>query len=102
MEQLKDLMVLEQLLNTLPKEVRVWVSEHKPKTSAKAARLANDYILAHKPVINDGGYLESVLLANHIQRCDKDGEAMFCLSEDSPSKTYQSSPATTTHYVRAI
>ena len=32
---------------TLPDEVRVWVAERKPKTTAKAAQLADDYLQAH-------------------------------------------------------
>ena len=38
----------EQLLNTLPEDVRVWVSERKPTTSAEAGQLAEDYLQARK------------------------------------------------------
>eukprot|EP00731_Ephydatia_muelleri_P036792 Em0326g4a len=47
-EQLRDLMILEQLVNTLQTEVRVWVTERNPKTSAEAAKLADDYLSARK------------------------------------------------------
>ena len=39
-------MVKEQLLNMLPEDVRVWVQERKPKTSAEAGELAEDYMQA--------------------------------------------------------
>eukprot|EP00731_Ephydatia_muelleri_P001970 Em0001g1970a len=45
---LRDLMILEQLVNTLQTEVRVWVTERNPKTSAEAAKLADDYQSARK------------------------------------------------------
>ena len=48
MELLLDLMVREQLLNTLPARVCNWVSEWKPKTSAEAAGQAVDYVQARK------------------------------------------------------
>ena len=47
-EQLADLMVMEQLLNTLPVNVKIWVEEKRPKTSEKAARLADDFLRARK------------------------------------------------------
>jgi hypothetical protein len=40
LEELRDTIVLEQLLNT---KVQLWVKEHKPKTSHDAAILADDY-----------------------------------------------------------
>ena len=47
-EELKDMVILEQLVNTLPDDVRVFVKESKPKSSAEAGRLADDYIIARK------------------------------------------------------
>ena len=41
-------MILEQLVNALQSEVRVWVTERQPKTSAEAAKLADDYLSAWK------------------------------------------------------
>ena len=45
-EELKVLIVLEQLVSTLPENVRIWVKE--PKTSAEAGQLADDYAQARK------------------------------------------------------
>ena len=40
--------MLEQLVSTLPKNVRIWVKERKPKTSTEAGQLADDYTQARK------------------------------------------------------
>ena len=48
-ENLNDLLevvAVEQLLNSMPTGVRIWVSERKPKTVAEAGKLADDYTLA--------------------------------------------------------
>ena len=47
-DKLRDVIVLEQLLLSLPSDVRVWVQEHKPKSSGAAAQLADDYIQARQ------------------------------------------------------
>jgi hypothetical protein len=41
-------LVTEQLLNTKPDNLRIWISERKPKTCREAGRLADDYLLARK------------------------------------------------------
>ena len=38
--------VTEQLLNTMPDDLCIWISERKPKTYREAGRLADDYLLA--------------------------------------------------------
>ena len=45
-EDMKDRIVMEQLINTMPSQVRVWVKERKPKTSKEAGELADDYVQA--------------------------------------------------------
>ena len=45
-DDMKDLMVKEQLLAALPEDVRLWVTERKPKGSADARQLAEDYLQA--------------------------------------------------------
>ena len=47
-EEIQDMMVKEQLLNMLPEDVRLWVYERKPKTSAEAGELAEDYMQARE------------------------------------------------------
>ena len=41
-----DVIVVEQLLATLPEEMRIWVRERKPTLSAQAGQLAEDYLQA--------------------------------------------------------
>ena len=45
-----DLVVKEQLLSTLPEDARLWVSEHKPKTSEEAGQLAEDFLQARQSI----------------------------------------------------
>ena len=45
-EDLRDLIVKELLINTLPEEVRISVKERKPRTSLEAGQFADDYVLA--------------------------------------------------------
>ena len=53
--------MLEQLLNALPEEVRIWVKERKPKTSAEAGQLADDYAQARRQSAAVQGGLQYVL-----------------------------------------
>ena len=47
-DKLKDLVIQEQLLNTLPEDVHIFVKERKLKKSDEARKLADDYIVARK------------------------------------------------------
>ena len=52
MEEIKDRVVMEQRINTLPGQVRVWVKERKPTSSREAGQLADDYIQARGQDLN--------------------------------------------------
>ena len=43
---------MEQLINTLPGQVRVWVKERKPTSSREVGQLADDYIQARGQDLN--------------------------------------------------
>ena len=43
-----DMMVLEKFKNSIPNHIAVYVSEHKVKTAAEAAVLADEYVLTHR------------------------------------------------------
>lgn len=43
-----DLIELEELLATLPEEMRNWLSERKQTSSAQAGQLAEDYLQPKK------------------------------------------------------
>ena len=47
-DEVIDSVLMEQLLRMLPENVRLFVKERKPKTSAEASKLADDYIVARK------------------------------------------------------
>ncbi|KAK0151672.1 Zinc finger protein 24 [Merluccius polli] len=52
-EELCDLLILEQLKNTLPDRVATYVNEHHVKTAADGAVLADNYALIHKTTARD-------------------------------------------------
>ena len=45
-DEVRDMVVNEKLLTTLPQDIRVWVTERKPKSTEEAAQLAEDYLQA--------------------------------------------------------
>lgn len=48
-EQIVDLVILEQFLDVLPMETRMWVKAREPGSSKEAAELAEAYIREQKP-----------------------------------------------------
>ena len=70
-EELRDLVVLEQLLNTLPEDARIFVKERKPRTSMEAGRLADDYIAARKDEAAEKGEEEKAPDRRQSLRCGK-------------------------------
>ena len=48
MDEFRDMLVKEQLLSLLPRNVRIHFSERKPKTSADAEELADSYLRARR------------------------------------------------------
>ena len=50
MDVVREVIAVEQLLNSMPAGLRFWVREQKPKTVAEAGRLANDYPHARGPL----------------------------------------------------
>jgi hypothetical protein len=47
-KKVKDAVVKEQLLATLPEEVRMWVKERTPKTTGHTSQLTEDYFQARQ------------------------------------------------------
>ncbi|XP_055367899.1 uncharacterized protein LOC129604626 [Betta splendens] len=47
-EHSKEAIILEQLLRVLPVETRTWVREHEPTAGVAAAKLAQQYLNAHR------------------------------------------------------
>lgn len=42
------MIVLEKCTNSIPSHIAVYISEHKVKTTAEAAVLADEYVLTHR------------------------------------------------------
>ena len=49
-DEVQEVIAVEQLLNSMPVGIRIWVRERKPKTVAEAGRLADDYTEARGSV----------------------------------------------------
>ncbi len=58
-EGLCNLIVLEQLKNSVPNRVAVYVGEQKAQTATTAAMLADDYVLTHRDIFNQYKYQSS-------------------------------------------
>ena len=93
-EKVKDAAVKEQLLATLPYDVRMWVKERKPKTTGDAAQLAEDYFQA-RPA-GTSPQTERVP-TDPCPRCGERGHwARLCPTNSKPSTRQQpSAPAET-------
>ncbi|KAK0150003.1 hypothetical protein N1851_009237 [Merluccius polli] len=53
--QLCDLVILEQFKNIVPDHLATFINEHKVKTAAEAAILADEYVLTHRGKSRDYG-----------------------------------------------
>ena len=53
-EDVRDMVVKEQLLDALLRELKIWLAERKPNTSQDAAELADTYLRARSRVRNTG------------------------------------------------
>ena len=47
-EEVCEKVVVEQLLNTMPSDLRIWIRERKPATGAEAGNLADNYLQARR------------------------------------------------------
>ena len=48
MEEIKELIVVEQFLETLPPHLRIWLKEKKPRSAVEVGTLADEYVEARK------------------------------------------------------
>ena len=52
-DEVIEVIIIKQLVDTMPPGVQIWVTEHGPKTGVAAAELADDYFDACKGIQND-------------------------------------------------
>jgi len=48
-DEMCKLVAIEQLLNTLPRDIQIWVWERKTTSCSEAGHLADDYLQARRP-----------------------------------------------------
>ena len=47
-EEICEMMVMEQLMESMPTDLKIWLKERKPKTTLEVGELADDYVTARK------------------------------------------------------
>ena len=93
MGEVLELLAEEQVLNSLPSGVRIWVSERKPKSVTEARQLADDYVQARRS--KEGSRTKepsSLRTTGHSERqcfmCGKSGHASHdCLGSNNKNGT---------------
>ena len=55
LEEVFDMLVMEQLINMMPSDLRVWIRERRPKSTLEAGELADQYMQARGSVRSEGG-----------------------------------------------
>ena len=55
LEEVFDMLVMEQLINMISSDLRVWIRERRPKSTLEAGELADQYMQARGSVRSEGG-----------------------------------------------
>ena len=81
----REKFTVEQLLSTMPVDLRVWVSERKPATATEAGQLADDYLQARKQLTKmpgGGDRKEKMTETRKCHKCHVEGH----LARNCPKK----------------
>ena len=61
LDEVFELLVIEQLVNVMPADLKIWINERKPTTALEAGGLADQYMQARGGVRSDGAKKENFL-----------------------------------------
>ena len=67
-EAISEKLLIKQLLDTMPTELRIWLSEKKPATMREAGKLSDDYVLARQRNHKEPGAKQSSS-PNQFRQC---------------------------------
>ena len=91
MDEVVDMLVVEQILDTMGSDLKIWVSEKKPKSGSEAGGLADDYIQARRDVGDKRLAKERAGEPKRCHSCGKTGHLARVCPE--PKKTSERPPA---------
>ena len=103
-EAMAEKLLIKQLLDTMPVELRIWLSEKKPTTGREAGKLADDYLLARRRSRREsGGRIHEShhqgSTPNQPRKCYSCGQqghlARNCLARTSEGRPENTPPAST-------
>ena len=96
---ISEKLLIEQLLDTMPTELRIWLSEKKPATMREAGKLADDYVLARQRDHKEPGAKQSSSPNQSRQCfvCGKHGHWARNCPQKPPTAGSESGPPGNTH-----
>ena len=89
LEAVMEKILIEQLLESMPTDLRIWVAERKPGSGREAAVLADDYLQAReragKPTLPRSTYGKQKVETRKCHNCKQEGHlAWSCPRRSSP------------------
>ena len=85
-EDVLERVLVEQLLSTMPGDLRVWVSERKPTTGSDVGKLADDYLQARQQTSKEGSEREKTSPRKQCHQCGSTGHLVRNCPQRDTSK----------------